>query len=485
MENENDNIARRDELLARFREALVKPMSERYFDIDELLDVFDYAGDVGDDYLRMEALMCMSRFYPEDPDVLERKAIFYSQYSDDAIDKYLTDNDEAEGMIWELLRLRQWDSPLAFAKEIQLDEIVSHYDDFTDEEVVQLIATVSQLGMMDWLKTNLPLLRQKVRYLNMLLYEVAVAAENNQELFLSIQMLEELTELEPFSIYYWTMLARVYASADEGEKAVNAIDYALAINPDDVPSLVLKAKLLFVKDQTDPKLLEVLDRVIELEPNAVEAVKLRSAVYYTNGNAEGARDALAAYLREHPEYATEIIPDLVALRPDDVPGLLDQLYQSNAENSQIVWESWAIQLARAGVLDLATLVVEAYCRNSGSHIYALFPIEDAFVRQDFLRATQLLNDYIENNNASETGYSEFPVLVLIHLMAMIKVGEKGAALEFCRFIEHETSIDRIAGVTPRLTYLGVMQCVRDIQEHLLADVPDSYWADYDPLHLWA
>lgn len=54
----------RDELCRRFRQSLAKPISERFYDEDELVELFDYAGDLNDDYLRMEVLLCGARFYP-------------------------------------------------------------------------------------------------------------------------------------------------------------------------------------------------------------------------------------------------------------------------------------------------------------------------------------------------------------------------------------------------------------------------------------
>ena len=58
---EDENEDRRQELCARFRKSLTKPVGERFFDEDELIDLFDFAGDMADDYLKMEVLMCGAR----------------------------------------------------------------------------------------------------------------------------------------------------------------------------------------------------------------------------------------------------------------------------------------------------------------------------------------------------------------------------------------------------------------------------------------
>ena len=61
--NSNDGVSR-DDLYRRFRESLSKPITERFFDEDELVDIFDYAGDIDDAYARVEVLCCGARLYP-------------------------------------------------------------------------------------------------------------------------------------------------------------------------------------------------------------------------------------------------------------------------------------------------------------------------------------------------------------------------------------------------------------------------------------
>lgn len=55
----------RQELYERFKASLSQPVSQRYFDEDELVDLFDYAGDLQDDYVQLETLLCGARLYPE------------------------------------------------------------------------------------------------------------------------------------------------------------------------------------------------------------------------------------------------------------------------------------------------------------------------------------------------------------------------------------------------------------------------------------
>ena len=45
----SEELNPREELYRRFRESLSKPVLERFFDEDELVEIYDYAGDLNDD----------------------------------------------------------------------------------------------------------------------------------------------------------------------------------------------------------------------------------------------------------------------------------------------------------------------------------------------------------------------------------------------------------------------------------------------------
>ncbi|MDE6043519.1 MAG: hypothetical protein K2G07_08270, partial [Muribaculaceae bacterium] len=162
----------RNQLCERFRQSLAKPVAERFFDEDELVDLFDYAGDLADDYLRMEVLMCGARLYPDSEMLKERRAIFYSTFSPDATAKYLEDNAQETSTIWEILRLKSR-APQGDDAEKAMEYLLGGVDKLDDEEVIQLVELASQLGIYQWLVKNDRLLREKSEYAPILLYEMA------------------------------------------------------------------------------------------------------------------------------------------------------------------------------------------------------------------------------------------------------------------------------------------------------------------------
>ena len=198
---------RREELCSRFRASLSDNGSDRYFDEDELIEIFDYAGDLNDDYIRFEVLLCGARLYPDSIPLKERRALLYSAFGEDLSEKYLEDNNSQQSALWDIARLRN-SNPAGAEAVRQLELLLSHYDEFDDEEVIQLVDLASSLGQTDWLTDRLDALRVHVTYLPTLLFEIAVVLEMNGRYDEAIKLLEELTNIEPYNEQYWFMLAQ-------------------------------------------------------------------------------------------------------------------------------------------------------------------------------------------------------------------------------------------------------------------------------------
>lgn len=468
-------------MLSRFRESLTMPLTERYFDEDELIEIFDFAGDVNDDYLRMEVLLCAARFYPESKDLLQRKALFYNQYSDDVSSKYIEDNPQESGMLWDIMRARQMRDLDTNSKKDLLQKIMDSYSDFSDEEVIQFVDLASSMGMYSWLTTNFDKLREKADYLCILLYEMAIVADFNQDIKKAIQMLEELTELEPYNPFYWLMLAKEYAAFDDAEKALSAIDYSLAISPNDIHAIFVKAKLVYAHYEDSDKAIDLLKQILVVKPDSSEAIRVLAAIYTDNHERLLAKTVLEDFLKKYPHTAVEIIPDLIIYRPEQIDKLLDTFYQVSEENSQIIWVSWAHQLSMNGYPDLADAVLDAYQRNSGESIVSMFPVENHFYQKRFVEALNLLSSYLNDQDNQELDYAE---LIAIHLISMLKIGDVESVQMFCTFFERNSTIKRFNSLSHRLEYIGLLKLVKSIKSKLRKGYNPSDWENYDPFEIW-
>ena len=87
--------------------------------------------------------------------------------------------------------------------------------------------------------------------------------------------------LEPFAADFWLTMAQIYVYLSGPEKALQALDYVLAIDPDNIRGLMLKAQcfndLHYPLDQVEP----ILRRVMSISPG-VTAAPLALALLYAN-----------------------------------------------------------------------------------------------------------------------------------------------------------------------------------------------------------
>lgn len=300
----------REELYKRFCESLRKPVEERFFDEDELVVLFDHAGDLGDDYIRLEVLFCAARLYPESVQIAERKAIFYGSMAESGLaSRYFDDNRSKHSCLWDLSRL-QCDPVSAKKAPEALDYIFSTYSTLNDEEAIQIVKTADSLDCYDWIVRNLDGLRKKTEYLPSLLYEVASVSERRDEAAFAIKLLDELLAGEPFSAVYWALLYRLHLKVSNHAEATNAFEYASALAGDDN-----ETKLFLVETSVNAEIPEgIADQVLELAKNLFKArpddfrtfeayITLLMNRYYVND-----AHALAVdFFMRHPDNASAYI----------------------------------------------------------------------------------------------------------------------------------------------------------------------------------
>ncbi len=238
----SDSLNEYDKLIERFRESLQKPLAERDFMEDELIAIFDRAADTLDDYVRVEVLLLGARLYPYSKPLLERRAVMYNAFGKEAINKFFEDNDMSGSAILFIISIsNNIESCEVFFRMISI--LISEYRLKEDEEIIQFVQLFNRADRYEWLFQNLATIEAICDNKSLLYFEAAVAAECNNAAAISVGVLEKLTELEPYSAEYWTMLSAAYSDASRFDEAANAIDYALAIKPDFLEAITLKVRL--------------------------------------------------------------------------------------------------------------------------------------------------------------------------------------------------------------------------------------------------
>ncbi|MDE6542081.1 MAG: hypothetical protein K2L74_08715 [Muribaculaceae bacterium] len=476
---DDENDSRRNEIVERFRESLKKPVSERYFDEDELVDIFDFAGDMSDDYIKMEVLLCGARLYPDSALLKERRAIFYSFLGGEAVSNYLDDNEAENAPLWEIMRLRAR-APQGKDAERALKYLLDGVERLDDEAVIQLVELASQLGVYDWLVANEKLLRGKAEYAPILIYELAVVSELNHEYDNAVRYLEELTEAEPFNAYYWYMLAQDFELLDKRDRAMAALDYSLAIDPDGKEALQMRARMLLGGEDTAEEGAEIVRRLAEKYPDDPEVQRVSAYVAFATGNLAESRERIRNCLERFPGDRA-VLSNALATGIGDMVDILDRFYDATDERDENTWLDWAEDLMEIGALSEARMVIETYMRKSATppEDWSVY-VDVLFQQGDFTRLNELLDEHAGDEYPI---YDGSPSMMLMCLIARLKAGRIADVAKTVADL-HAYGYGTIATTSDRLSYICAEAVVREIEARLKSN-KNADWSEYDPLGLWS
>lgn len=297
----NENSADdRQLLLEQFLRDISSGSSAVFYEEDDLLEIYDYASDIGDGYAKFEALLCGLRLYPASVRLGERKVLFLISKGDTEAAKAALQGLPDSSVIKKLLSLLLIDKKESTFRQ-SLDRILSDVKEFEDEEVIQLVKIASSLDEYSWLKENYSAIRAKCGYQPSFLFELMVTADYREDYPTVIKVLEELTLLEPFNEEYWEKLAEVHIMRTmEIEKGLSYLDYALAINPRSVQALLLKARALFELEKPTEDVLKVLEQARQIEPENSSVAQYSAICLYGRGYNLEALEQLYDYNKLYP-----------------------------------------------------------------------------------------------------------------------------------------------------------------------------------------
>ena len=314
----------REELYKRFKNSLSQPIQQRYFDEDELVEIYDYAGDLQDDYVQLEALLCGARLYPDSLILSERRLLFYLDTSDDNTDqrtdaaaKYLADNPDISSMLFDIARM---ETTADNDPEASLEYILHQYDTFDDEEIIRFIDLAVDMGQYGWLVEHLDEISDKVPYKPTLLYEIAREADSRYDNETLVRAADGLIEAEPFTVGYWIMLFRAQARLDKREDARTTYDSAKALAADDPEAMLGIADVVYT---SAPYLLsdmaETLKSLKDKHPDDFNYTDAYCAMLVQMGNMSGTIREIKSFLDRKPDNARALRQLLMCNASDSQP----------------------------------------------------------------------------------------------------------------------------------------------------------------------
>ena len=477
--NSNPN----EELTRRFRADLGRPISERYYSEDELVSIFDYSGDRGDDYLRTEALLLGARLYPDSPDLLQRRAIFYRGFADRSFDDFMGDHPDVSEPLWEILKMVRFTGTPDEAAA-RLSDFLEHNRLVTDEEVIQFVQLVEDLGLSDWLFDRIELLKSKTDYQPTLLYELAATAEGARRYDLEIELLEQLTELDAYCADYWRLLAKIQLQENLRDEAMNSIELALAIDPDDADSLTVKLSLL---KYGQDGFADTARRIFRLKPENADTIDTLAATICETSDKELIQEmfeSLFAYIDDMPELIEQAIAVSTTKLQPVIFTALERLYDSGQTDREL-WLSLAASAYEAGKDPIVSQILRIYEARNGHALNHDFLTIKALYRH---RHYELVVEVFaaSDNDGTIRRPENMLAAYAMFVMALARMGSLKEALSAAKGLLGV--FDERSGVVSPIEAYGMNMFLTDIskklEEQLGSKGARSFdWSAYDPLGL--
>ena len=158
---------------------------------------------------------------------------------------------------------------------------------------------------------------------------VARAYLAQQDTVGAMPLLEAGARLYPETSFYFGSMISIYQSQGKYKEAVELIDRALKVTPDNPNLLVLRGNVYFFAQDWD-RAIEIYRQVLRLSPDNYDALFNLGQVYYNNAVSILA-DPLSTKLDEKKakDYFRQSLPHLEAaykMAPDQVRDLLGNVY---------------------------------------------------------------------------------------------------------------------------------------------------------------
>lgn len=495
MDNEyNEN----QELLDRFRRALAgKAQDDAFFDEDDLLDIFDFAGDAGDDYLRAEALLWGARYYPDSERLRERRAIFYADLmGDNAVRAFTEDNGIPSTLLSRLVNYRAREHDQSAARSL-IEEAVKGADKIDDEETIQLVDYAGETGNIDYIVDNLEMLKGKVTYKPALLYELSAELIDMQMFDRAVPVLDDLVTEMPYSDEYWALMATAQMHTGNNEAAMNSVEMALAIKPDSQSALVTRALLLQTSGNVS-ELAKMHDQYPDITAITQSYVQALWPMIPTDPGLRALAIRLTRQiLQAEPDNQT-MVTALLLMDPNADAADVERFWATVAERTSAAeWLEWAHQMLLYRrfdrCLDILTLFAKyntplANSESDETHRFVHVLMECLLHMQQYGQVMAVFD------NACKAGFTSSPVSFTMAAVAAVRMGCLDDAKRYvaafrdshAHLLAERANVfdnaDALSDIPFDITSLWTARTFDELSR--VIDNPDFDWANYDPLQLW-
>lgn len=346
-----DEKDERQELTDRFRREIRHGHDKAFFTESELVEIYDFANDNDDEYIMSEVLFHAASQYPHSEALTVRRA-YHCYYTgmDGAFVLRVLNGVSPDNVLANLMTLRI-SEPSGDEAAKALSRIMEPVEKFEDEEIIQLVDLAADLNCYDWLTINHKTILSKLSYVPTYLYELGEVFYEKGDFDAAIRYLEELTNAEPFNPSFWNRLADAAGMKGDFEKALQSVEFSLAVKPDSQASRYLKAQALFALKRDPEEIVTLLDdNAIKdaIENGNTRPLQLLASTYsWLLKQNDKALDLLLMANETYPADR-DIINALMQLQINDIQMRLKRFYEEHPESTGDDWLKWSQELSLPG-----------------------------------------------------------------------------------------------------------------------------------------
>lgn len=483
----NDDESRKSDeeymrsLYERFRKEVESGATIDYYEINELLDIYDYAQDEGDAMVQMFVFLTAARLYPDNRDFDERMAFFLSYVSQDAANDMVLRGGRRESALWEVLRMGVKCYP-AQDPAPYLDEIFAKYDSLDCESVLKIIDLLRDMDRRDLLAKYYPAMSKRAEDPKGLAFEVAESLKEREELQEQARKVaEELTTLEPFNIEAWLLLARIEFGLEHPDEALAAVDYALAIDPDHFNARLTRGVIMVVMPDRRDESISVLKGILESEPLNGFALEGLAEAYVRNKQFKEACDVYADIIRNDIPSAsnTDPLQVIAELNPDNLEEYL-QLALDKGKNNGGDWRAMAMALLDKDKYAEAGRVLDYYYRHEGITEWVDFYLHTLYDAGMLARYAEVFEEVSTDpfSPASRPGFFTITDYILL-ASAYLRLGRKEEAATLSNTIEKIK--EKGKSIDDHFKLRGIKLTARLIHTLATTENLEMNLKDFDPL----
>lgn len=473
-----------DEYIEKLTDAFVDALAEGDadgFELDDLLDIYDYACDSKNEYVRISVLIVACNKWPDNVELNERMAVgIYSRGDYDGARAVLENVPDKSRLKQMLLASMDYGPRERIEKRLDgMLENVSVEEKLTDEEVIRLVEIIDMHGLYDWAEKRFDRLKALSEFPDTLMNELAEILRNRDYSDFRRKVLEEFVQDYPLLHYSWSQLADYYLNEmSDPELAENAVDNALAIAPENYMLRAKLAELTMYRGTDLERSRRVIDSLYADYPDKEEAVVLKGVFdAFFDGKKNEGEEILKKGMKVNPDSADMLVRLLMITdgqgADEEVDGFVKHYvsFMDNPDELLVEFDKLMDFGSFRGAAKMGVAIKRLW--NGADKYFFDDKIGEALYRSgDYESVVKLYTDKVSDMHDWPDG------LVLVYLLSLEKTG----SVELCSKLVDELLDGIVSGrvkkqegrkVDENLRLRGLTGCLTFMQKSLKGENVDE------------